>query len=122
MRHEDSDNTYRLGHRLFELAHRVWEAFDLRGAAVPVLDRLAEDLRETIALRSIENDEVLYIDQRSRGGPYGFRIEIGRRARSIARRAARPFSPSHRRMSSALCSAASDSTALPIGPSRTRMR
>jgi sugar lactone lactonase YvrE/DNA-binding IclR family transcriptional regulator len=80
VRHEDSDNTYRLGHRLFELAHRVWEAFDLRGAAVPVLDRLAEDLRETIALCSIENDEVLYIDQRSRGGPYGFRIEIGRRA------------------------------------------
>ena len=24
IRHEESDNTYRLGHRLFELAHRVW--------------------------------------------------------------------------------------------------
>jgi sugar lactone lactonase YvrE/DNA-binding IclR family transcriptional regulator len=80
VRHEDSDNTYRLGHRLFELAHRVWESFDLRGAAVPLLDRLADDLRETIALCSIENDEVLYIEQRSRGGPFGFRIEIGRRA------------------------------------------
>ena len=80
VRHEDSDSTYRLGHRLFELAHRVWEAFDLRGAAFAVLDRLADELRETVALCSIENDEVLYIDQRSRGGPFEFRIEIGRRA------------------------------------------
>ena len=80
VRHEDSDNTYRLGHRLFELAHRVWEDFDLRGAALPLLDRLADDLRETVALCSIESDEVLYIDQRSRGGAFGFRIEIGRRA------------------------------------------
>jgi sugar lactone lactonase YvrE/DNA-binding IclR family transcriptional regulator len=80
VRHEDSDNTYRLGHRLFELAHRVWESFDLRGAAAPVLDRLADEMRETAALCSIDNNEVLYIDQRSRGGAFGFRIEIGRRA------------------------------------------
>ncbi len=80
IRQEDSDNTYRLGHRLFELAHRVWESFDLRGAAAPVLDRLAEETRETAALCSIDNNEVLYIDQRSRGGPYGFRVEVGRRA------------------------------------------
>ncbi|SEF86422.1 SMP-30/gluconolactonase/LRE family protein [Bosea lathyri] len=80
IRQEDSDATYRLGHRLFELAHRVWESFDLRGAAAPVLERLAEETRETAALCAIDNDEALYIDQRSRGGPYGFRIEIGRRA------------------------------------------
>lgn len=80
IRQEESDNTYRLGHRLFELAHRVWESFDLRGAAAPALDRLAEETRETAALCAIDNGEVLYIDQRSRGGPYGFRIEIGRRA------------------------------------------
>lgn len=80
VRHEESDNTYRLGHRLFELAHRVWESFDLRGAATPVLDRLADETRETVALCSIDNNDVLYIDQRSRGGAFGFRIEIGRRA------------------------------------------
>ncbi|WP_083269212.1 SMP-30/gluconolactonase/LRE family protein [Bosea vaviloviae] len=80
IRQEDSDNSYRLGHRLFELAHRVWESFDLRGAAAPVLERLADETRETAALCAIDNDEALYIDQRSRGGAYGFRIEIGRRA------------------------------------------
>jgi sugar lactone lactonase YvrE/DNA-binding IclR family transcriptional regulator len=80
VRHEESDNTYRLGHRLFELAHRVWESFDLRGAAVPVIERLADETRETVALCSIDGDQVLYIDQKSRGGAFGFRIEIGRRA------------------------------------------
>jgi sugar lactone lactonase YvrE/DNA-binding IclR family transcriptional regulator len=80
VRYEDSDSTYRLGHRLFELAHRVWESFDLRGAAAPVLDRLADETRETVALCSVDNHEILYIDQRSRGGAFGFRIEIGRRA------------------------------------------
>lgn len=80
VRHEESDNTYRLGHRLFELAHRVWESFDLRGAAAPVVERLADETRETVALCSIDGDQVLYIDQKSRGGAFGFRIEIGRRA------------------------------------------
>ncbi|MBZ6077211.1 SMP-30/gluconolactonase/LRE family protein [Microvirga puerhi] len=80
VRHEESDNTYRLGHRLFELAHRVWESFDLRGAAAPVIERLADETRETVALCSVDGHEVLYIDQKSRGGAFGFRIEIGRRA------------------------------------------
>lgn len=69
-----------LGHRLFELANRVWESFDLRSAAGPVLDRLADETRETVALSSIDANEILYIDQRSRGGAIGVRIEIGRRA------------------------------------------
>jgi sugar lactone lactonase YvrE/DNA-binding IclR family transcriptional regulator len=80
IRHEPSDNTYRLGHRLFELAHRVWETFDLRGAAAPQLDRLAEETRETVALTAIDDDAVLYIDSRARGGAFGVRIEVGRRA------------------------------------------
>src|SRR5690606_20981700 len=31
-------------------------------------------------IATIDADEVLYIDQRSRGGAFGFRIEVGRRA------------------------------------------
>jgi sugar lactone lactonase YvrE/DNA-binding IclR family transcriptional regulator len=80
VRHEESDNTYRLGHRVFELAHRVWDSFDLRGAAAPVLDRLAETMRETVALCALDGTHILYIDQRARGGAFGFRIEVGRRA------------------------------------------
>jgi sugar lactone lactonase YvrE/DNA-binding IclR family transcriptional regulator len=80
VRHEDRDNTYRLGNRLFELAHRVWETFDLRGAAAPQLDRLAFEARETVAIGTLDNDQIVYIEQRSQGGPFGFRIEVGRRA------------------------------------------
>lgn len=80
VRHEPSDNTYRLGNRLFELAHRVWETFDLRGAAAPQLERLATETQETVALTATDNDQVIYIDQRSHGSPFGFRIEVGRRA------------------------------------------
>lgn len=80
VRHEPSDNTYRLGNRLFELAHRVWETFDLRGAAAPQLERLAAETHETVALTAADNDQIVYIDQRSQGGPFGFRIEVGRRA------------------------------------------
>ncbi len=79
-RHESSDNTYRLGNRLFELAHRVWETFDLRGAASPQLERLALETRETVALTAADDDQVVYIDQRSHGGAFAFRIEVGRRA------------------------------------------
>ena len=80
VRHEESDNTYRLGHRVFELAHRVWDSFDLRGAAAPILDRLGDSMRETVALCALDGAHILYIDQRARGGAFGFRIEIGRRA------------------------------------------
>ncbi len=98
VRHEDSDNTYRLGNRLFELAHRVWESFDLRGAAAPQLERLAQETRETVALITADNDSALYIDQRSHGGPFGFRIEVGRRAPlhcSAAGKALLAFLPPH---------------------------
>lgn len=103
VRHEASDNTYRLGNRLFELAHRVWESFDLRGAAAPQLERLAQETRETAALITADNDSALYIDQRSQGGPFGFRIEVGRRAPlhcSAAGKALLAFSPPHEQRAS----------------------
>jgi DNA-binding IclR family transcriptional regulator len=96
VRHEESDNTYRLGHRVFELAHRVWDSFDLRGAAAPVLDRLAETMRETVALCALDGTHILYIDQ------------------SIARPAARRCSPSRRRRRSVRCWAPRRSNDSPI--------
>ncbi len=79
VRLDETDQTYRLGHRFFELAHQVWEAFDLRGAAEPELERLAQQERETVALCELADAEILYIDQRNGAGPFGFRIEVGRR-------------------------------------------
>lgn len=80
IRLEPQDQTYRLGHRLFELAHQVWDAFDIRGAAAPELDRLARQTAETVSLCELHGEDILYIEQRSGGGALAFRTEVGRRA------------------------------------------
>ncbi|HEV2518203.1 MAG TPA: SMP-30/gluconolactonase/LRE family protein [Devosia sp.] len=80
IRFNDADQTYRLGPRLFELAHKVWDEFDLRGAAAPELDRLADLTHETVSLCEIESGAILYIDRRLGADAFGFRIEVGRRA------------------------------------------
>ncbi|MEO1019182.1 MAG: IclR family transcriptional regulator, partial [Pseudomonadota bacterium] len=73
-------NTYWLGHRLFELAHKVWAAFDLRGAAAPELDSLADETSETVSLAEFDQNAVLYIDERSSVQTIGLRLGVGRRA------------------------------------------
>lgn len=60
---DEANQTYRLGSRPFQLAHRVWDQFDLRGAARPELQRLAELSQEAVRLGIIDGSEVLYIDQ-----------------------------------------------------------
>lgn len=60
----ETDFGYRLGSRPFQLAHRVWDGFDLRGAAAPVLERLSRKHNEAARLAVLDNTQVLYIDQR----------------------------------------------------------
>jgi sugar lactone lactonase YvrE/DNA-binding IclR family transcriptional regulator len=64
LRLDPRNQTYRLGPRLFEMAHRVWDEFDLRGAAEPELARLTELTAETTRLGILDGDGVLYVDQR----------------------------------------------------------
>jgi sugar lactone lactonase YvrE/DNA-binding IclR family transcriptional regulator len=64
LRLDPRNQTYRLGPRLFEMAHRVWDEFDLRGAAEPELVRLTELSAETTRLGILDGDGVLYVDQR----------------------------------------------------------
>jgi sugar lactone lactonase YvrE/DNA-binding IclR family transcriptional regulator len=64
LRVDDRDQRYHLGFRLFEMAHRVWDQFDLRGAAEPELERLRDLTGETVRLAILDGDEVLYVDQR----------------------------------------------------------
>ncbi|WP_240230843.1 SMP-30/gluconolactonase/LRE family protein [Devosia lacusdianchii] len=80
IRFNEADQTYRLGPRFFELAHKVWDEFDLRGAAAPELDRLADLTHETVSLCELEHGAILYIDRRLSPDAFGFRIEVGRRA------------------------------------------
>ena len=59
----ETERGYRLGARPFQLAHRVWDGFDLRAAAAPELRRLADTVGEAARLGVIEAGQVLYIDQ-----------------------------------------------------------
>ncbi len=64
LRVDDRDQSYHLGFKLFEMAHRVWDQFDLRSAAEPELERLRDLAGETVRLAILDDDEVLYVDQR----------------------------------------------------------
>jgi len=80
LRLDPRDQTYRLGSRPFQLAHRVWDQFDLRGAAEPELLRLRDLTGETARLGVLEDDEVLYVDQREAAQPIRIASGVGGRA------------------------------------------
>jgi sugar lactone lactonase YvrE/DNA-binding IclR family transcriptional regulator len=64
LRQEAEDGGWRLGLKLFSMAHRVWDSLDLRGAAEPELTRLAGQSGETARLAVLDGDGCLYVDQR----------------------------------------------------------
>lgn len=55
---------YRLGLRLFELGNAVARNWDLRTIAGPHIQKLLEELKETVHLVILDKGEVLYIDKR----------------------------------------------------------
>lgn len=76
----ETDQGYRLGVRPFQLAHRVWDGFDLRGAAAPELERLARKHNEAARLAVLDNAQVLYIDQRDAQREVRIGSAVGQRA------------------------------------------
>jgi len=84
IRLDDRDQTYRLGNRVFEMAHRVWNDFDLRGAAEPELERLRTLTAETTRLGLLDGDSVLIIDQREFLRPMRLGNGIGSRVTAAA--------------------------------------
>ena len=63
VRFDSSDNTYRLGMRLFELSRQVWQDFDLRGSASVEMEKLQTQSGETISLAILTPDGGVYIDE-----------------------------------------------------------
>lgn len=80
VRLDPRDQSYRLGARPFELAHRVWDQFDLRGAAEPEMVRLRDLTQETVRLGILDSGQVLYIDQREALRPVRIANGVGSRA------------------------------------------
>ena len=79
IRLDERDQTYRLGSRLFELAHRAWANFDLRDAAAGELQRLADLWRGTVHLAIPDGDEALIIDLAEAPQPFRLPFGVGRR-------------------------------------------
>jgi sugar lactone lactonase YvrE/DNA-binding IclR family transcriptional regulator len=84
LRVDERDQTYRLGVRLFRMAHRVWSDFDLRGAAAPELARLAETTDEAVRLAVLDGSSVLYIDQHDTAQPVRLALGVGARVAAHA--------------------------------------
>jgi len=80
LRLDERNQTYCLGSRPFQLAHRVWDQFDLRGAAAPELDRLCQLTGETVRLGVLDEGQVLYIDQREQAHPIRLANAVGSKA------------------------------------------
>lgn len=78
VQHDAARGTYTLGQRFLELSHRVWETFDLAAAAAPELDRLADEIGETVALCRLDGEVVQYLEERS-GDGLAVRVDVGRR-------------------------------------------
>lgn len=84
VRTDEASQTYRLGTRLFEMAHRVWSDFDLRSAAEPELLRLRELAQETTRLGVLDGKEVLIIDQRDHVQAMRLANGVGSRVPAVA--------------------------------------
>lgn len=78
------NQAYRLSSRVFQWAHKVWDEFDLRGAAEPELERLRDMAGEAVRLGVLDAGSVLYVDQREVTQPLRLNNGIGSRAEPYA--------------------------------------
>lgn len=78
MVYRQEDQRYRLGTRLFALAHRAMEGLDVREIAHPHLVDLNERCGHTVHLAVREEDEVLYIDKVDSRYPVRMYSRIGK--------------------------------------------
>ncbi|MDR7033700.1 sugar lactone lactonase YvrE/DNA-binding IclR family transcriptional regulator [Mesorhizobium sp. BE184] len=81
---DERDQVYRLAPRVFQWAHKVWDEFDLRGAAEPELERLRDLTSEAVRLGVLDGSSILYIDQRESTQPIRLNNGVGARAAAHA--------------------------------------
>lgn len=62
--YDATSGSYGLGMKLLELGGMVYESLSIRKAAASELDRLSQELKATLLLGIIRDDDLLYIDKR----------------------------------------------------------
>jgi DNA-binding IclR family transcriptional regulator len=70
---------YKLGLRLFEVGSVVAESWEIRSVASPFIQRLLEEVGETVHLGILDKYEVLYIDKRETTGALRIVSQVGMR-------------------------------------------
>jgi DNA-binding IclR family transcriptional regulator len=73
------DGRYRLGVHLFEVGNVVANNWDVRQTAVPYIQKLVDDLEETIHLAILDKGEVLYVDKRESNQSLRIVSQVGMR-------------------------------------------
>ncbi len=71
---------WQLGAKLLELGHRVHVGLDVRRAARPVMDRLCEEIGESVNLTLRAGDEVIYVERATPARAIRVEQVIGSRA------------------------------------------
>jgi DNA-binding IclR family transcriptional regulator len=59
---EDPTSRYRLGLRLVELARAANQHLEVRQVARPLIEKLRDELNETVQLTILDGEEILYVD------------------------------------------------------------
>lgn len=70
--------TYAPGVRLVRLAHSAWQQSSLAPIAKPAIDRLSQELGQTIHLAQLDNGQVLYVDKRDANRPIEMFSQAGK--------------------------------------------
>ncbi|MFD0051482.1 IclR family transcriptional regulator [Actinomycetes bacterium NPDC127524] len=71
---------YRLGLKLFELGNLVAKQLDIKQVAFKIIEELARELKETIHLVILDENEVLYIEKVDGPGALRMYSQVGKRA------------------------------------------
>lgn len=70
--------TYALGVRLVRLAHAAWAQSSLAPVARPHVDRLSQQVGETVHLAQLDHAQVLYVDKRNARQPVEMYSQAGK--------------------------------------------
>jgi IclR family KDG regulon transcriptional repressor len=76
--YDEDRQTYSLGVRLVRLAHAAWAQSSLAPIARPWIDRLSEQVGETIHLAQLDQSQVLYVDKRNAHSPVQMFAQAGK--------------------------------------------
>jgi DNA-binding IclR family transcriptional regulator len=63
IKRDERTNQYRLGLACLELAHAYTDSNDLRKVALPELEALRDDVKETVHLAVLDNMEIVYLEK-----------------------------------------------------------